>query len=77
MEDFYLKKLLEQNLSDIDKHWLFKIIYTNFPAGLEENIYDKNYQKKIIFTKTEFLDMVKFIKNQNISLNNCNHSVPL
>jgi hypothetical protein len=69
-EDFYFKKLLEQNLSDIDKHWLFKIIYTNFPAGLEENIYDKNYQKKIMFKKNEFLDMVKFIKNQNINLNN-------
>jgi len=69
-DDFYLEKLLEQNLSDIDKHWLFKIIYTNFPAGLEENIYDKNYQKKIMFKKSEFLDMVKFIKNQNINLNN-------
>jgi hypothetical protein len=69
-DDFYLEKLLKQNLSDVDKHWLFKIIYTNFPAGLEESIYDKNYQKKIMFTKTEFLDMVKFINNQNINLNN-------
>lgn len=67
-DNSYLKKLLKQDLNDIDNHWLFKIIYTNFPAGLEENIYDKNYQKRVMFSNDEFSDMIKFIENQNINL---------
>lgn len=68
-DDSYLEKLLKQDLSGIDKHWLFKIIYTNFPAGLGEKIKDKNYQEKIIFSNNEFLNMIKFIENQDINLN--------
>ena len=64
----YLQQLLNNNLEEIDKHWLFKIIYTNFPCGLDESVKNQDYKTIKPFPKEEFEDMVKFIKKQNIDL---------
>ncbi len=65
-DNFYIKKLLNNNLCEIDNHWLFKILYTNFPCGLEEKVKNKQYEEKILFSKSHLGDMIGFVKKQNI-----------
>ena len=64
----YIKTFLNKNLRDIDKHWFFKILYTNFPCGLEETIKDKNYQNRVPFKTTEYNDLINFMNKQHINL---------
>ncbi len=69
-DDDYLKNLINNDLSKIDQHWLFKIIYTNFPSGLGEEIRDREYKKRIVFKHLELDSMINFVKKQNISMDN-------
>ncbi len=65
-DDFYIKKLLENDLSEIDKHWLFKIIYTSFPCGVDETIKNELYEPINPFSTKDLGEMIAFIKEQNI-----------
>ncbi len=64
----YIKKFLNKNLKDIDKQWFFKILYTNFPCGLEETIKDKKYKDRVPFKREEYNDLVNFMNKQKINL---------
>ena len=64
----YIEKLIKNDLSDIDKHWLFKILYTNFPCGLDEKIRNKEYKEEIFFNKKDYNNMINFVKKQNLNL---------
>lgn len=63
----YINHLLNENFTAIDDHWLFKIIYTNFPCGLNEKVKNKEYEEKVLFHQKELKDMISFIKKQNIN----------
>lgn len=67
-DNYYIKSLLNKNLDAIDEHWLFKILYTNFPCGLEEKVKNKQYEEKILFSNYHLEGMVNFIEKQNIDL---------
>jgi hypothetical protein len=61
---FYLQNLLNNDLKNIDYHWLFKIIFTNFPSGLNEKIKGKNYEIITPFMQEELNEMIDFIKTK-------------
>lgn len=63
----YIENLLNKDLSGISNHWLFKILYTNFPCGLEEKIRNKQYEEEVLFSNHDLDDMIFFIKKQNIN----------
>lgn len=67
-DKYYIKNLLNNDLTDIDSHWLFKIIYTNFPCGVEETIRGKKYEEIKPFKKNEINEMCSFLKKQIIDL---------
>jgi len=64
----YIKSFLNKDLKAIDKEWFFKILYTNFPCGLEEKIKDKKYLDRVPFKREEYVDLVNFINKQKINL---------
>ena len=65
-DNHYFKNFIQNDLSKIDQHWLFKITYTNFPAGLGEEIRDKEYKKRIVFKNSEYHNMLSFIKSRQL-----------
>lgn len=62
-------KIFSENFSDIDNQWLLKIIYTNFPCGLEETVKGKSYEEIKPFSLSDFNEMVTFIKLQSQKIN--------
>lgn len=42
--------------------WLMKILLTNFPASIDENVKDTNYQSRIPYPREEFLEFQNFVK---------------
>ncbi len=54
-----------KNQNDFDSEgspWLFKIIATNFPAEPREEVYDINYERRVLFDNSELEDLVKYLK---------------
>ena len=64
-DDNALEKAINHN-APTDNQWLFKILYTSFPCGVDEEVKDRNYQPRIPFKQSEYNRMVEFIKKQNI-----------
>jgi hypothetical protein len=58
----YLDDFLNGDTSQIDSHWLFKILYTNFPCGVSEIVKGVNCEKIMPFSQDELGRMVGFIK---------------
>jgi len=67
-DNSYIKQALQNNLDSIDNHWLFKILYTNFPSGIDEKIKNKEYVEQVLFPKSHYQEMVNFINKQEIDL---------
>jgi len=59
----YLSNFLKNEMGEIDKHWLFKILYTNFPCEVNEKVKGVNYEEIQPFTQNELNNMVNFIKS--------------
>jgi len=62
----YIQNFINEDLKEISKHWLFKILYTNFPCGMNERVKDKNYKEIRPFQKSEYNELVNFIKIKKI-----------
>ena len=58
----YLNDFLKNELTNIDDHWLFKILYTNFPCGVGETVKGVDYKEIMPFSQNELDGMISFIK---------------
>jgi hypothetical protein len=60
----YLDNFLKNELTDIDNHWLFKILYTNFPCGVGETVKGVNCNCEEItpFSQDELDRVIGFIR---------------
>ena len=67
-DNFYLKKFVKNDFIDIDNHWLFKIIYTNFPCGVNETILGANCESINPFKDNEVNEIIRFLSNKNINM---------
>lgn len=68
-DNYYIHDLLQNDFSKIDQHWLFKIIYTNFPCGVNEVIKNIEYEDIRPFTQNDLNEMINFIKNNHMDFN--------
>jgi len=69
----YIKQALQNKLNFINDHWLFKILYTNFPSGIDEKIKNKDYIEQVLFPKSDYQEMISFIIKQDINLESLEH----
>ena len=63
-DNSYLNDFLNNELTNVDKHcWLFKILYTNFPCGVDEKVKGVEYEDITPFQQDELDEMITFISD--------------
>ena len=69
------KQFVNKQFEKLSEHWLFKILYTCFPCGLNERVLNKTLEKEMFFKQNEVEKIIQLVKSHSKIINFKNGSL--
>lgn len=69
------KQFVNKQFEKLSEHWLFKILYTCFPCGLNERVLNKTLEKEMFFKQNEVEKIIQLVKSHSKIMNFKNGSL--
>lgn len=61
-DDDGFKQFMDKKFENLSPHWLFKILYTCFPCGLNERVLNRTREEEIFFKQNEVEKIIQLIE---------------